>query len=168
VTTANRRVTASIEGDFVVFLIGTRINRWWMLPKYLWFIQTMPRMVAELKANPESGFLGHEQLGLTTMVQYWRSLEQLVAYARDRDQTHYPYWVKFNKSIGSNGDIGIWHETYMVRAGAYECVYNNMPVIGLGKVAGPVDAVGRLATAPGRAGRTDGTDAPIDLAGNAR
>jgi hypothetical protein len=27
--------------------------------------------------------------------------------------------------------VGIWHETYQVRAGAYECIYGNMPVIGL-------------------------------------
>src|SRR5262245_21311794 len=33
--------------------------------------------------------------GLTTNVQYWRSLEQLMAYSRARDQTHYPNWVKF-------------------------------------------------------------------------
>src|SRR5262249_15544055 len=30
--TINRRIAASIEGDFVVFIIGARINRWWKLP----------------------------------------------------------------------------------------------------------------------------------------
>ncbi len=33
-STLNRRVTIAIEGDFVVFLIGARINRWWNLYKY--------------------------------------------------------------------------------------------------------------------------------------
>ncbi len=28
---------------------------------------------------------------------------------------------------------GIWHETYLVRAGQYEAVYGNMPPHGLGK-----------------------------------
>ena len=109
--TINRRIAASIEGDFVVFIIGTRFNRWWKLPRDLWFFSTMPKMLAEVAAKPESGFLGWEPLSLTTNVQYWRSLERLTAYSRNRDQTHYPYWVKFNKEIGSNGDIGIWHET---------------------------------------------------------
>jgi hypothetical protein len=164
----DRRVTASIEGDFVVFLIGARVNRWWKLYKYFWFITTMPKMIAELEANPASGFLGHQALGMTSLVQYWRSMEQLVAYARSRDRVHYPYWVRFNKEIGSNGDLGIWHETFMVRAGEYECVYNNMPLMGLAKVSRHVDAVGRLLTANGRAGKSDGSDAPVDPAGNER
>ena len=36
--TINRRIAASIEGDFVVFIIGARFNRWWKLPRYLWFL----------------------------------------------------------------------------------------------------------------------------------
>jgi hypothetical protein len=166
--TLNRRIAASIDGDFVVFLIGSRINRWRRLPKQFWFARTMPKMIAELEAKPESGFLGHELLGITTMVQYWRSLEHLVAYARNRDGAHYPYWVKFNKEIGSNGDIGIWHETFIVHAGEYECVYNNMPLMGLAKAGRYVDAVGKLTSAKGRVGQSDGSDAPIDPQGNER
>lgn len=33
----------------------------------------------------------------------------------------------------SRGDVGIWHETYLVRAGEYECVYSGMPLMGLAK-----------------------------------
>jgi fumigallin biosynthesis monooxygenase-like protein len=161
VATINRRATARIEGPFVVFLIGARINRWWKMPLHLWFGGTMPRMIRELEAHPESGFLGHQPLSFTTMVQYWRTLDQLVAYARSQDQTHYPYWVKFNRRIASNGDIGIWHETYLVNAGQYEVVYNNMPRFGLGKVSDHLDAIGERATALGRLGRSDGSDAPI-------
>jgi hypothetical protein len=86
----NRRLTAKLDGDFVVFLIGARLNRWWKLPQQLWFLGTMPKMLKELEANPASGFLGYEALSLTIVVQYWRSLEQLIAYARNRDQSHYP------------------------------------------------------------------------------
>ena len=163
--TINRRIAAKIEGDFVVFLIGARINRWWKLPRYMWFLSSMPKMVAELQARPESGLLGVEQIGLTTLVQYWRSFEQLTAYARSRDAIHFPYWVKFNKEIGSNGDIGIWHETFLVRAGEYEAIYNNMPLRGLAKVAGHVDAVGRQLSAAGRIGKSDGQDAPVEPSG---
>ena len=52
-------------------------------------------------------------------------------------RTSLPAWQAFNRAVGSNGDVGIWHETYVVRPGAYETVYNNMPPWGLG-------AAGRL------------------------
>ena len=167
-STINRRITASIEGDFVVFIIGVRFNRRWKLPKFLWFLSTMPKMLAEVAANPESGFLGYENMNATTNMQYWRSLEHLTTYARSRDQTHYPYWVRFNKEIGSNGDIGIWHETFLVRAGEYECIYNNVPLRGLAKASKHIDAVGPAGTAMGRLGRTDGSDAPVSEDGTER
>ena len=59
--------------------------------------------------------------------------------------------MAFNKRIGSDGDVGIWHETYLVPAGRYDCVYNNMPPIGLGMATSLVPAAGRKATAAGRA-----------------
>ena len=68
------------------------------------------------------------------MLQYWRSMEQLLDYAKNRDAEHLPAWRAFNKRVGTNGDVGIWHETYRVRAGDYENVYVNMPTFGLGTV----------------------------------
>ena len=129
-------MTANIEGDFVVFLIGMRINRLWKLHKWLPVAKAMPKMIKELSMKPESGFLGFQLFGgiPPVMVQYWRSFEHLEAYAKDREGFHYPAWKEFNKQIKSNGEVGIWHETYKVQAGEYECVYNNMPMYGLGKV----------------------------------
>jgi hypothetical protein len=46
--------------------------------------------------------------------------------------------------VGTNGDVGIWHEAYRVRAGDYQNLYVNMTPFGLGKV-------GELAPAHGRA-----------------
>jgi hypothetical protein len=152
----SRRVTAKIEGDFVVFLIGMRINRplkvrrWW--PVFL----AMPRMIRELEGRPESGFLGGKlYLGsplAPMVVQYWRSFEQLEAFARSHDELHWPVWVDFNRRIGSGGEVGIWHESYLVEAGRYDSVYNNMPPTGLGAVAELVPATGRNAAAASRAG----------------
>jgi hypothetical protein len=155
-----RRVTAHIEGDFVVFLIGARINKLWKVKELIWFMPLMRRMIKELEARPDSGFMGYESMGLTSLVQYWRSLDQLMAYARARESVHFPAWVEFNKRIASGGDIGIWHETYCVRANEYECVYNNMPAYGLARVASLVDASGGRQTARGRLGQTDGSDDP--------
>ncbi len=145
-----KRVTADIEGDFVVFLIGMRINRPWKIHKWLPVFRAMPRMIRELERRPESGFLGHI-MSLGVIVQYWRSFDHLEAYARDADQLHWPAWVEFNKRVGgSRGDVGIWHETYRVCAGEYECVYSGMPPFGLAKASSAVDAVGQFESARGR------------------
>jgi hypothetical protein len=136
------RMTAEVEGDFVIFLIGMRINKPWKIHKWLPVALAMPRMLKELEANPDSGFLGCIQT-LGMIVQYWRSFEHLEAYARSRDRQHWPAWVDFNRRIGnSRGDVGIWHETYQAHAGEYETVYSGMPPIGLGKVGRLVPASG--------------------------
>ena len=143
-------MTARIEGDFVVFLIGMRVNKPWKIHKWLPVALAMPRMLKELAANPESGFLGH-LMSSRVIVQYWRSFDDLEAYARSKDQEHWPAWVAFNKRVGtSRGDVGIWHETYQVRAGEYEAVYSGMPPIGLGQVGELVAATGRQESARGR------------------
>lgn len=149
------RVTADIAGDFVAFLIGMRINKPWKVHKWFPVFRAMPRLIRELEAHPESGFLGHVA-SPGVIVQYWRSFEHLEAYARDPDQLHWPAWTDFNKRVGATrGDVGIWHETYKVRAGEYECVYSGMPRFGLAKAADVVDAVGELESARGRMGRAE-------------
>ena len=91
----SERMSAEIEGDFVVFLIGMRVNKPWKLHKWLPVARAMPRMVKELEGRPESGFLGSTSSGLF-MVQYWRSFEHLEAYARSQDHLHWPAWVAFS------------------------------------------------------------------------
>ena len=140
-----RRVCAEIEGPFVLFMIGARVNKPWKLNVVLPFMATMPRMLKELAARPELGLLHVRQdFGGTslTLTQYWRSFEHLEAYARAPDREHLPVWQWFNKQLGSNGDIGIWHETYLIEPGRYEAIYNNMPPHGLGAAGRLVDAVG--------------------------
>jgi hypothetical protein len=137
----DRRVTAEIDGDFVVFLIGMRINRPWNVHKWLPVLMAMPRMLKELDAAPaESGCLGTTSLGLTTLVQYWRSFDHLERYARAPNKAHWPAWADFNRRFkASRGEVGIWHETYLVRAGEYESVYSGMPLFGLAKAARSAD-----------------------------
>lgn len=165
-----RRMSAKLDGDFVVFLIGARLNQWWRLREFKWVGDAMRAMLAELEKRPESGFLGYESwLSLRpVLIQYWRSPEHLMAYARSKSEQHYPAWVRFNRELSKHASVGIWHETYMVPAGRYECVYNNMPPFGLGRVGTPVEASGQHTTAAGRLGRSDGSDAPIAADGTER
>src|SRR5688572_3251257 len=129
------RVTAEIEGDFVVFLIGMRINKPWKVHQWCPVFTAMPRMLGELdRASAETGFLGHTGLSLKTIVQYWRSFDHLERYAHSRDHLHWPAWVEFNRRTkASRGNVGIWHETFVVRSGEYEAVYSGMALYGLAK-----------------------------------
>ncbi len=165
-----RRMTGELRGDFVLFLIGVRFNHLWKIHKWLPVVRSMPRMIRELAFDRESGFLGYEMwFGRTTlMVQYWRSFDLLEDYAKKKSAEHLPAWAAFNRNVGSNGDVGIWHETFLVREGAYECVYNNMPRFGLAKAGEHMPATGKRQTATGRLGMTDGDDAPVDVTGKYR
>jgi hypothetical protein len=146
-------MSAEIEGDFVVFVIGMRINKPWKPHKWLPVFLAMPRMLKELKGRPDSGFLGSISAGLL-IVQYWRSFEHLEAYARSHDHEHWPAWVAFNQRMSkSRGDVGIWHETYMVHAGEYEAIYSGMPRFGLATAGNILPAAGRRESARGRLGK---------------
>jgi hypothetical protein len=146
------RITARFEGELVVFLIGMRINRLWKVHKWLPVARAMPQMLRELGADPEAGLLGFESwVGNPTIaLQYWRSFEHLERYAKDSARLHRPAWAAFNRAVASNGDVGIWHETYRVRQGDYECIYNNMPPFGLAKATTAVPARGALESARAR------------------
>jgi hypothetical protein len=153
------RMTARLEGDFAVFLIGMRINRLWAVHRWAPITSAMPRMLRELYQQPELGLLSHEMWFSRTiiLVQYWRSMDALLAYAQDRNAAHLPAWQAFNRAIGTDGSVGIWHETYLSGPGRYENVYVNMPAFGLGKAGSLVPARSGLQSAAGRLGRPAGS-----------
>jgi Monooxygenase af470-like len=128
------RWTADVEGDFVVFLIGARPSKLRPLRSIqdLGGRRGMQYMLKYLTEHPEKGLLGYE-FGIKTIVQYWRSFEHLDAFARDTDDPHLEPWRNYVKRVGKSGRTGIWHETFLVRAGEYEAIYTNMPPYGLGK-----------------------------------
>ena len=152
----SERLTAELDGDFVVFMIGLRINAPLKIHKWLPVLRAMPRMLTELHRQPELGFIHAEMwfARTTIMVQYWRSMEQLLAYSKLRSAEHLPAWQAFNKSIGTDGTVGIWHETYLVTPGSHENVYVNMPPFGLGRAGTLHPASGGRQSASGRLGPT--------------
>jgi hypothetical protein len=149
------RYTAEIDGAFVVFIIGMRVNKAWALHKWLPVAFAMPRMLKQLEAERERGLLHAHPFVYwrgAAIVQYWRSFEQLEHFARDPSATHLAAWRRFNRAIGAGGSVGIWHETYVVPAGQFECVYGNMPRFGLALAGAHVAAVGAKETAKRRLG----------------
>ena len=154
---AGRRMTAEVDGDFVVFLIGARPKNKLRLLRSMIDLggrRGMKHMLDHLVANPEKGLLGYE-MGFPVIVQYWRSFEHLDAFAKDASDPHLAAWRNYWRRVGTSDRTGIWHETYQVRAGEYEAIYGNMPPIGLGKF-GKLVPVSESSNARQRIRSTDG------------
>lgn len=144
------------HGDLAVFLIGLRLNRPWRPDLWMPTFAAMGPMISELytaKAAAERGegehpgFLSHRTLvglGGPTVVQYWRSVEEIYAYAHDPGRRHRPAWLEFyRRGQRGVGAVGIWHETYAVPAGAAESLYVDMPPTGLAAAFGSHESSGR-------------------------
>jgi hypothetical protein len=162
------RFTAEINESFVVFSIGMRVNNIWAIDKWLPTANAMGPMLSALHKYPEKGFLGQESFYRlfppeVVLITYWKSFEHLESFARNADDPHLESWRKFNKSIGSDGSVGIWHETFVVQPGQYEAMYVNMPVFGLAAATKQVPAVGKRETARRRMGGQNEPAVPSSL-----
>ena len=152
-STENKRVTAKVDENFVILIIGMSVNKWWKVHVWLGIVRAMFRMIREQEEQKPIGLLAseHRLIGNPTLfVQYWRSYEALEAYASDASKKHLPAWAKYNKKVQGNGCVGIYHEIYKVEPDQFENVYVNMPAFGMGKFANLVPAEGRMKTSRGR------------------
>ncbi|MGW2569930.1 DUF4188 domain-containing protein [Streptomyces sp. NPDC001537] len=139
------RTTADAKGDVVVLLIGMRINRFRAVHLWLPVMLAMFRMLRELAKDPARGLLSRVLLSASPrtyyVVQYWESKEKLYAYATAPDAFHHTAWAAINRKERSGrlrGQVGIWHETYIVPEGSYEAIYGDMPAFGLAAAHGQV------------------------------
>jgi hypothetical protein len=168
---AKGRMSAELDGEFVVFLIGMRVNKPWKLHKWFPVFRAMFPMLVTLRtrsasprselASPAGRSQGGEDLGLLhytlwigpkgpLLVQYWRSFEHLTRFATDSSLPHHAAWRAYNRRVGADGDVGVWHETYQVGPGRYEAVYVNMPAFGLAAAGAHVPVARRGDTAAQR------------------
>ncbi len=137
------------EDEVVLFLIGMRVNRLRRVRSWTYVARQMPTMLRDLAAMPDSPLLGFRSWwsGRDVLVtQVWRSAEELGRFSSDPDHPHAAAWRTFNRRVAGSGDVGIWHETYVVRADQVESIYGNMPPIGLGAALGLAPAGTRRAT----------------------
>ncbi|MFJ4525111.1 DUF4188 domain-containing protein [Streptomyces sp. NPDC088810] len=148
------RTTADAKGDVVVLLIGMRINRFRAVHLWLPVMLAMLRMLRELENDPARGLRAKVLLTASPrtyyVVQYWESKDKLYAYATAPDAFHHKVWAQLNRKERAGklrGQVGIWHESYVVPEGSYESIYGDMPAFGLAAAHGqvPVAARGRYA-----------------------
>ena len=141
------RWTAEIEGDFVVFIIGARINSKWQAFKSLGDLggrKGMNHMLKYLTEHPEKGLLGYQMMGFAN-VQYWRSFEHLEAFAKDKDDPHLDVVAKLLEASRQGRSEGSGTRRTWSALGEYEAIYGNMPPRGLGKASRLVPSLNRSA-----------------------
>src|SRR5699024_3225297 len=110
----------------------------------------MGPMLIELAREPEVGLLHARTVidadlrGLT-VVQYWRSIEDIYRYANDGARKHRPAWLAFyRRAHRVPGAVQVWHESYAVRAGGHESLHAEAPrPFGLAGATGSVAAARR-------------------------
>ena len=158
------RKTAHFEGDFVVFLIGLHVHRWRAIRSWHPAMQAMPRMLTELRRDPDLGLLkayAGWMFGGPASIQYWQSYNKLLAYSRSSNSEHLPAWRAFNLAARSTDAVGIWHETYRITGGQWETIYGSTSDIGLlGAVGGRT--LDRRSTSSTRIGDRPNDTAPVE------
>lgn len=135
-------MVADVDGDLVVYVNGMRLNRLRAVREWFLAGRKLAAMFERLEADPDSGFLGYQPafVGLRTgaAIQYWRSLDDLLRFARDPDGPHVPAWTWYEDEVDEGGGVGFWAELYVVEAGSYETFFRNVTDVGLGRVVGVV------------------------------
>ncbi|HYN30301.1 MAG TPA: DUF4188 domain-containing protein [Dermatophilaceae bacterium] len=150
------RVTHAHEGPLALFLIGMQIRQPWRLDVVVPTFRAMPPMIAELEENRAAAARGeaenHGYLGSRivldgrgpTVLQWWRSAEDIYRYASATDLAHRPAWRAFYRyAAKAPTAVTIWHETYAVPAGGYESIYAGGRLLGLGALSGVVPVARR-------------------------
>lgn len=147
---APSRTTAILDGEYVVFLVGLRVNTLWRPDKWFSALRAGATMDRSLRGDPGSGMLDSRLVFGARgpmFIQIWRSFADLERFARDADGLHDRAWKRFYKLVGRSGAVGLWHETYQVAPGRYEAMYVNMPRWGLMNAGEPAPASRRGETA---------------------
>jgi hypothetical protein len=151
------RFTAHIEGPFVVFRLGIRINSSLLLWKWFPTLRALVPILRILLLSDAPGLLGTFSIFYLSsgrgIIQYWRSLEELEQFVLSQESPYREFWRRYHQSPGSDGSVGVWYEMFLVESKRYEVVYDNMPVSGLAAASEHVPAVGRRETARRRLGR---------------
>jgi hypothetical protein len=124
-------MTVKLDQPVVLFLVGGMVNDLRAVRKGLFVARALRGMTAWLKQHPETGFITGEvhlvrPAGMT-LISYWRAFEDVEWFARSKDCPHLEAWSRFAREIGTDGSVGIWHETYEITPSTrYEAIYTSM------------------------------------------
>lgn len=87
-------------------------------------------------------------------LHYWSDFEALDAWSRR--PPHAGWWREALDRMREKGDVGIYHEAYLVARRDVESIYLDCPPIGLAAFGATAEPVGMRTTARDRLGRRSG------------
>lgn len=128
--------TVPLDREITVFLVGMQCRSWRSLWKVPFIARQMSKMQAELRADPESGFIWGQnftsQKPFTTLfLSYWQSSDHLERFVRDKRYSHRQASATYWRKHARDPHLGVWHETYVVSPGKSENLYMGMSPFGL-------------------------------------
>ena len=86
--------------------------------------------------------------------QYWAGFEALDAWSRR--PPHAEWWREALDRMRARGDVGVYHEAYLVARRDVESIYLDCPPLGLAAFGVTAEPVGPRTTARDRLGRRSG------------
>lgn len=131
------RYTANYPDEFIVLMIGLRINKTRKFKEWVPVLRDSFAMTKEALTLPGQPLLhsysvwNMDDRRVLFSVQHWRSFEALMEWSNNKELKHRPGMRDFMKRTAYNGNVGVWHETYKVAAGQFEAIYANMPAMSL-------------------------------------
>ncbi|WP_406697703.1 phenylacetaldoxime dehydratase family protein [Singulisphaera sp. Ch08] len=85
------------------------------------------------------------------VLQYWRSFEDLEAWSHR--PPHSEWWRHALERMRTKGDLGIYHETFLVPRDRIESIYLDCAPVGLAVFGTTGEPVGSMTASRGRLGR---------------
>lgn len=111
---------------------------------------------ARRPAAREAGLLSSESFtigrGHYGVLQYWRGFDELEAWARR--PPHSEWWRVAVERMRTKGDLGVYHELFLVRRGDLEAISMDCRPAGVSSFGVRGEPVGAMTTSRGRLGRS--------------
>jgi len=119
--------------SYVVFLMGIVIHKPLNIFVRHYIKRSLKAILGELDQKKPEGFLNYLQTtgNPRLLVLYWKDMDTLYKYARDKTANHFPAWFEFNDKISKTRGVGLWHEIYQLPAGSYSGIYRHCPLTGM-------------------------------------
>jgi Domain of unknown function (DUF4188) len=147
------RVPDSVE-ELCVIRIGLVVRKVSGLLSVSKFRKAIERSAIEAKAS-NAGLLDSERFLIKWnhfgFLQYWRSFQALEEWSHK--PPHSTWWREALERMRQRGDLGVYHETFLVASTGVESIYLDCPSIGISSFGVTGEAVGSSTTSRDRLGR---------------
>ena len=154
------RVVASLPGsiaELALARIGLIARRWSARGAVRSLAKAAERAATEAKVAG-AGLLHAERFaagtGHVVLLQYWRDYESMEAWTRR--PPHSEWWRSAVDRMRRKGDLGVYHESFLVPRANVESIYLDSPPVGLMAFGDLDDANGPRTAARDRLGRRGG------------